>query len=248
MQERHRVFIGDVQGCADELDDLLKAIQYDSTSHELWFVGDLVNRGPASLRALRRVIELEANSVLGNHDLHLLRVANRTRALQTNDTFQDILEAPDRETLLAWLRNRPLIKEWEDLVLVHAGLHPMWKELKPIVNPLETAIRSGEINVKDPNLRFLVSARFCSPTGDLPCSDQTHNETTLKPWDHFYQGHRTVVCGHWAARGLVKKRKLRSIDTGCVWGKSLTAWFAENDHCVSVPARTTYQRIRPHTS
>ena len=135
-QARQRVFVGDLQGCADELEDLLEAFDYRPDEHELWFAGDLVNRGPASARALRRVIELGADSVLGNHDLHLLAAAAGQRKPDPRDTFHDILEAPDRDELLSWLRQRPLVREWDDICLVHAGLHPEWSDvqLKRVVN------------------------------------------------------------------------------------------------------------------
>jgi bis(5'-nucleosyl)-tetraphosphatase (symmetrical) len=122
--EVQRVFIGDLQGCADELEDLLGAFSYDVTRHELYFVGDLVNRGPASARALRRVIELGADAVLGNHDLHLLAVAAGERPGRDGDTLDDILAAADREQLLAWVRRRTLVRQWDDIILVHAGLLP----------------------------------------------------------------------------------------------------------------------------
>jgi bis(5'-nucleosyl)-tetraphosphatase (symmetrical) len=240
---RCRVFIGDLQGCADELEDLLDDFSYDPSRHQLWFVGDLVNRGPASARALRRVIELGAGCVLGNHDLHLLEVAAGHRSLRRRDTLQDVLDAPDRESMLAWLRARRLVESWDDLILVHAGLHPAWREPRSVAAPLEAAIARGEVPWGDPDLDFFVAARHCDANGDRPDDDIEPGEP-YAAWDRWYRGDRRVVCGHWAARGLVVNGRIRSIDTGCVWGGSLSAWIESDDRVASVPARRTYQRIQ----
>jgi len=239
---RSRVFVGDIQGCADELDELLEALAYDPERHALWAVGDLVNRGPASARALRRLIEVGAGSVLGNHDLRLLTTAASGRSPRPEDTFQDVLSAPDRETLLAWLRARPLVRLWDDVVLVHAGLHPKWSDPKQIAAPLEAAIARGELPAGDPDLSFLVSVRHCDANGKRPRDDLDPGEG-FAPWDHWYAGERTVVCGHWAARGFVRTERVCSLDSGCVWGGALTAWIYEEDRYVSVPARAAYQSL-----
>jgi bis(5'-nucleosyl)-tetraphosphatase (symmetrical) len=120
--------IGDVQGCHQELVELLDKIGFDARTDKLWFTGDLVNRGPDSLAALRLVKSLDPVVVLGNHDLHLLAVASGKSQLRKNDTLAPILAAPDREELLDWLRRRPLFYLNRDPVcaLVHAGLPPQW--------------------------------------------------------------------------------------------------------------------------
>lgn len=122
--------IGDIQGCYDELQRLLETLRFDTARDTLWFTGDLVNRGPRSVEVLRFVKSLgvRAVTVLGNHDLHLLAVAEHPRLLRRHDTFQDVLNAPDRESLLDWLRHQPLlhIDEAARRVLVHAGFVPQW--------------------------------------------------------------------------------------------------------------------------
>ncbi len=122
--------IGDVQGCDAELGDLLKQLKFSADRDQAWFVGDLVNRGPDSLQVLRRVRALGAAAtvVLGNHDLHLLAVAQGAAEQRRDDTLKSILEAPDRDTLLDWLMHRPLmhIDATLGLALVHAGLVPEW--------------------------------------------------------------------------------------------------------------------------
>ena len=152
-----RIAIGDVQGCHDELRELLRAARFSADRDELWFVGDLVNRGPDSLGVLRFVRALGENArvVLGNHDLHLLAVARGAggRRLRTDDTLDDVLAAPDRESLLDWLQSRPLAvhapggsgaraDRREDL-MVHAGVPPQWSvaDTLHIAAEVEDALR-----------------------------------------------------------------------------------------------------------
>ncbi len=123
--------IGDVQGCHERLLALLDRIDFDPSRDRLRFAGDLVNRGPQSLAVLRFVMELGddvAQTVLGNHDLHLLAAAHGLREPSRGDTLDEILAAPDRDALLDWLRRRPLLHQNPDNgnVLVHAGIPPQW--------------------------------------------------------------------------------------------------------------------------
>jgi bis(5'-nucleosyl)-tetraphosphatase (symmetrical) len=120
--------IGDVQGCHAELCHLLELIGFSASSDRLWFVGDLVNRGPDSLGVLREVkaLGVAAVAVLGNHDFHLLTVAAGHARVHKRDTIAPILAAPDREELLAWVRSWPLVVVEDGLLLVHAGLLPQW--------------------------------------------------------------------------------------------------------------------------
>lgn len=120
--------IGDVQGCYAELCALLEKIRFDEQRDRLWFVGDLVNRGPGSLETLRFVMRLgeRAVTVLGNHDLHLIALAFGHARNRYDDTLEAVLKAPDRNDLIAWLRGLPLMHVAEDHVMVHAGLLPQW--------------------------------------------------------------------------------------------------------------------------
>ena len=122
--------IGDVQGCYKQLQQLLEHIKFNPDKDKLWFAGDIVNRGPNSLKTLRFIRSLGDNAitVLGNHDLHLLAIANGRGKQGRKDTIKDILQAPDRNQLLDWLQHRPLMHYDEDLniCLVHAGIHPRW--------------------------------------------------------------------------------------------------------------------------
>ncbi|HYS58789.1 MAG TPA: symmetrical bis(5'-nucleosyl)-tetraphosphatase, partial [Burkholderiales bacterium] len=120
--------IGDVQGSFEELQALLGSFGFDRAKDSLWFVGDLVNRGPASLATLRFVRDLgeRAVSVLGNHDLHLLALAQGSVKAGEDDTLGDVLAAPDRDGLLDWLRHRPMAHVASNYALVHAGFLPQW--------------------------------------------------------------------------------------------------------------------------
>src|SRR5437764_4321465 len=120
--------IGDVQGCFDELLTLLAQCAWDPRRDHLWFVGDLVNRGPKSLEVLRFVRDLgdRAVTVLGNHDLHLVTQHEGFERPRKDDTFGDVLAAPERRELVDWLRTRPLMHAHERYAMVHAGLLPQW--------------------------------------------------------------------------------------------------------------------------
>ncbi len=141
--------IGDVQGCDDELAELLERLDFSAQRDRAWFVGDLVNRGPGSLGVLRRVraIGAAATVVLGNHDLHCLAVAlGRTRS-RSGDTLDELLSAPDRAALLDWLISRPMMHHDADqrLVLLHAGLAPQWDIATALAcaHELEHALQHG---------------------------------------------------------------------------------------------------------
>ena len=121
--------IGDVQGCCQALQRLLDKLKFDPVCDELWLTGDLVNRGPASAEVIRLIKNMpKTKAVLGNHDLHLLAVAHGGQPCKPTDTFDDALNAEDRESLLHWLRHRPLahFDESRGILLVHAGIHPSW--------------------------------------------------------------------------------------------------------------------------
>lgn len=122
--------IGDLHGCLDPLQRLLDKVHFAPGTDKVWFVGDLINRGPQSLETLRFVKALgdDAVSVLGNHDLHLLAVIHGLRRTGGKDTLDDILQAPDRNELTDWLRHLPLLHRSDELnvTMVHAGIHPKW--------------------------------------------------------------------------------------------------------------------------
>jgi bis(5'-nucleosyl)-tetraphosphatase (symmetrical) len=251
--------VGDVQGCADELDDLLDELHFDPASDRLWFVGDIVNRGPKSLEALRRVIALGKSAivVLGNHDLHLLALARGGALWHDADAaLQPILDAPDCDSLLDWLQARPLLHHDEALgiTLLHAGLPPQWdiataSDCARQVESELRGIRSGNFfermygNEPDlwrddldgwDRLRFAVNAltrlRICNADNGrmllkfkgAPDRIPPGGERWFRiPWRRS-RGER-IVFGHWSAQGYVAEHGVLGLDTGCVWGGTLTA-------------------------
>jgi bis(5'-nucleosyl)-tetraphosphatase (symmetrical) len=259
--------IGDVQGCFDALQRLVARIA-PGPGDKLWLVGDLVNRGPDSLAVLRwakaqgdRVV-----CVLGNHDLHLLGRALGVRWPGKRDTLDDVLRAPDREDLIEWLRQRPLLHREGNRILIHAGLHPAWTpdEAEARARSAENLLRGkrwhellgalGKDNVKIDaalatglqTMEWLTRARVCERVDSEVRSVSDFTGTPQEapkgcvPWFE-YPGRRcaevTVVCGHWAALGLRVVPGLVALDTGCVWGQRLTAVRLEDKAVISVGAR-----------
>lgn len=141
--------VGDVQGCYRTLRRLLSHIGFDPRADELWFVGDLVNRGPSSLEVLRFVRGLgdRAITVLGNHDLHLLAVREDRSRARRGDTLDAVLAAPDCDLLLDWLATRPLLHRNDDVgyVMSHAGVPAVWSidEASARAREVETVLQSG---------------------------------------------------------------------------------------------------------
>lgn len=274
-----RYAIGDIQGCAQELAELLARIGFSSERDELWFVGDLVNRGPRSLEALRAVRALGASAtiVLGNHDLHLLAVAFGARPSgRSGDTIDDVLAAPDRDVLLQWLLACPLahFDPMRGDLLIHAGLVPEWtvSQALALAREVETALRrdppaffaqmygdrpdrwSDELEGPE-RLRFIVNVltrmRVCSADGRIDLKMKgppAKARPGYRPWfEHEHRASREarIVFGHWSAMGYVNARGVLALDTGCVWGGSLTAQRLDADEPpVSVPC-SGYRAIAP---
>lgn len=140
--------LGDIQGCQPQMQELLEMIERESPYAKLLFAGDLVNRGPNSLDALRQVKNLEekAVTVLGNHDLHLLAVAAGIGQIKPGDSIQPILDAPDRDELIDWLRHRPMAYTDDDYLLVHAGVLPQWdlNKTMELAHEVEMVLRGSD--------------------------------------------------------------------------------------------------------
>ncbi|MFG6465698.1 symmetrical bis(5'-nucleosyl)-tetraphosphatase [Roseateles sp. BYS87W] len=185
--------IGDIQGCCGALERLLQALDFSPSRDRLWLLGDLVNRGPESLRTLRRLIDLgdAATSLLGNHDLHLLAAAHGVRRPHAGDTLDDILQAPDCAALMDWLRHQHLATFDNGWLMVHAGVPPQWslddtltcaQEVEAVLRGPDLADFLHAMYGNEParwdagltgtdRLRFTVNAltrlRFCTPDGTL---------------------------------------------------------------------------------
>jgi bis(5'-nucleosyl)-tetraphosphatase (symmetrical) len=247
--------IGDLQGCYRQFEQLLDLISFDRGQDRLWLVGDIVNRGSDSLEILRFVKGLTGavTVVLGNHDLHLLMVAEGCASLSPNDTIQDILSAPDREELLDWLRQQKLLHVDGNYAMVHAGLLPSWSiaQASELAKAAEAAIQGEEFHEfclhmygDHPDhwdealsgytrLRVIINAmtrmRICTPDGKMYFKFKGVVEDIpdgYLPW--FETPHRasreaTIIFGHWSALGLRLRNNLIALDTGCLWGGTLTA-------------------------
>ncbi|MFZ5654022.1 MAG: symmetrical bis(5'-nucleosyl)-tetraphosphatase [Pseudomonadota bacterium] len=244
--------VGDIQGCLDPLRRLLDSLAFDPAHDRLWAVGDLVNRGPASLETLRwlRGLGSAFETVLGNHDLHLLAVANGVRPAHPRDTLEPVLRAPDRDELLAWLAQRPFLLHAQGVVVVHAGIPPQWSlaTAAALAAEVEVVLRTnpGELLAGlygdqpdwDPGLRgpprwraivnALTRMRFCTETGALDLRTKTGPDQPppgMLPW-YAHPGRLTrgldIAFGHWAALdGADCGPGLFPLDTGCVWGRRL---------------------------
>ena len=141
--------VGDLQGCCNALERLLAKIDFSPSRDHVYLLGDLVNRGPASLATLRRLIGLgsAATCLLGNHDLHLLGIAHGVRKLHRGDTVADILQAPDRPALLDWLRHQRMACLAQDWLMVHAGVVPQWSTAQTLAlaGEVEAVLRGPDL-------------------------------------------------------------------------------------------------------
>ena len=260
--------IGDVQGCFDELQALLARVGFNRDHDRLWFVGDLVNRGPKSLEVLRFVRELgdRAVAVLGNHDLHLVTQYEGFEKKREDDTFADVLGAPDARDLVEWLRSRPIMHVEGGWAMVHAGLLPQWSIQKSLslAKEVEAILRApgyrdflANMYGSKPErwddalsgwdrLRVIVNAmtrmRFCTLEGEMEFhSTGAEPPAGYLPWYQARREDESIVFGHWSTLGLKLVNRVAGIDTGCVWGGPLTALRLEDRWLVQVPS-PGYQR------
>jgi bis(5'-nucleosyl)-tetraphosphatase (symmetrical) len=261
--------IGDIQGCHAEFCQLLALIGYSPANDRLWLVGDLVNRGPDSLAVLREVKALGDSvvTVLGNHDFHLLTVAAGHAKPHRRDTIAPILEAPDRDDLLSWLRHRPLVALDGDWLLVHAGLLPAWtpetalalsREVESMLASERADAFLRELYGDEPRawrddladfdrLRVIVNAcsrlRYCTADGVMEFKEKRGPASTpegFRPWfeheDRASSG-KTIICGHWSTLELKLTPNLMMLDSGCLWGGTLTAVRLSDRRVYQVPSR-----------
>lgn len=255
--------IGDIQGCLPQLVQLLEQINYQAEEDRLWFAGDLINRGPASLETLRFIKSLgdSAKVVLGNHDLHLLAVAHGHGDLKRKDTLAEVLMASDRDELMNWLRNQPLCHYDPQLntIMTHAGIPPCWDLDKTLSLAAEVEEKLKSDTVDDffaamygntprkwsddltgmDRLRaitnYLTRMRFCDENSKLDLKSKEGINTAVKgyaPWFNYptqLPENCHIVFGHWAAiEGITHQDNIHALDTGCVWGGSLTTLRLED--------------------
>ncbi|WHR50968.1 bis(5'-nucleosyl)-tetraphosphatase (symmetrical) ApaH [Vibrio furnissii] len=247
--------VGDIQGCFDELQLLLKQVAFNPEHDTLWVAGDLVARGPKSLETLRFIRDLgpAAKVVLGNHDLHLLAVSRGIHPVKKKDKTLPILEADDGPALLDWIRQQPLLQEHEEFVLAHAGISPQWdlQTARKAAKEIETLLQGPHwgwliehMYSNQPDMwhdalsgleryRYIINSytrmRFCFPDGrlDMACKLPPSEVTdgSLLPWfalPNRVKLEKTVLFGHWAALEGYRGHDVIGLDTGCVWGATLT--------------------------
>jgi len=257
--------VGDVQGCYDELQELLGRMGFDAARDTLWFVGDLVNRGPKSLEVLRFVRSLgeRAVTVLGNHDFHLIAQFEGLERARKGDTLEGVLAAPDAKVLVDWLRRRPMMHASADYALLHAGLLPQWSVARALelAHEVEAALAApsyrefiGRLYGSQPDrwsdslagwdrLRVIVNAmtrlRFCTREGRMEFRATGRQAPHgYEAWFDLRAGDaHTLLCGHWSTLGLKLAPRLAALDTGCVWGGSLSALRLEDRALYQVPCR-----------
>ena len=261
--------IGDIQGCFADFQRLLERIVFDPASDRLWLTGDLVNRGPQSLEVLRWAFlhRDTTTTVLGNHDLHLLGLAAGVRDPKSKDTVGDVLEAPDRDELLDWLRSRPLFVVEGRYAMVHAGLLPSWsieraaelaRELEAeLQGPRHKKVLAAIYNGRGPEWsdqlrppeRWCALANVFTRLRTCTLSGQARYDFSGSLWQlpsghvpwFLFPGRRsethTMLCGHWAALGLHLEPGVIALDSGCVWGGALTALRLEDLEVFQEPCK-----------
>ena len=247
--------IGDIQGCEQALERLLEKMDFSPGRDALYVLGDLVNRGPDSVGVVRRLVALgpSVHCVLGNHDLHALAVAAGARRSARMDTLQALLEAPDREVLLHWLRHQHMALQAHGFLMVHAGVLPQWSAAQTLALAAEVEcvlqgpdwrdflqqMYGNEPAVWDERLdgidrlRVIVNAltrlRFCSAEGvmEFDTKDSAMSAPAgCMPWFDVpgrQTRHDVVAFGHWSTLGWLGRRDVWALDSGCVWGGCLSA-------------------------
>jgi bis(5'-nucleosyl)-tetraphosphatase (symmetrical) len=255
--------IGDIHGCFETLERLLDRIQFDRHRDRVIQVGDLVNKGPMSLEVLRWAMGLgdRFQMVLGNHEIHLLARAAGFRR-RKEDTLDGVLDAPDRDVLVSWLQDQPLVLKAEKTIIVHAGFMPSWSldQGEALAGQCERALQDGKIgelyerrkivwseglenldriaaalSVMTRIRTILPNGRplfgYWGPVEEVP--------DAAKPW---FEGSSipapgsTVVFGHWATLGIFHTPGVICLDSGCVYGGSLSAFRIEDGKIEQVPA------------
>ncbi|MDF7676436.1 symmetrical bis(5'-nucleosyl)-tetraphosphatase [Neisseriaceae bacterium ESL0693] len=257
--------VGDLQGCLTEFKKLLAKLSFNPGTDTLWLTGDLVNRGPYSLETLRFVRQHDTcmQTVLGNHDLHLLALNYGHGKLKRGDTINDILNAPDKKLLLDWLRSQPLLLRQSDFIMVHAGLWPQWtaSQAESLAQEVSRALIScpeqyfAQMYGNKPRcwdntltgfdrLRFITNVftrmRALTSSGKL---DFDYKATLadmpagLTAWFNAPDRRNldvTILFGHWSALGFHRQHHTVCLDTGALWGGTLTALNLQTQHITQV--------------
>lgn len=253
--------IGDIQGCDAALQRLLEKLAFSPSRDQLFVLGDLVNRGPDSAGTLRRLMGLggAVRCVLGNHDLHLLAIAAGASKTKRLDTVSDLLNAPDREAMLDWLRHQHLAMQAHGVLMVHAGVLPSWTatqtlslaaEVEQVLRGPDASDFFHQMYGNQPSawhedlrgmdrIRVIVNAltrlRFCSAEGVMEFETKEGADQApagFMPWFDVpgrLTAQDTVAFGHWSTLGWLNRPDVWALDSGCVWGGCLSALRLAND-------------------
>lgn len=253
--------VGDIQGCYNEFVELLEAVHFDASNDTLWLVGDMINRGPNNIATLDLIMSLpNIVAVLGNHDLHFLAIALGKQRQMHSDTISDLLSSPRLTDYIEFLRHLPIIHydQSRDIVMTHAGLPPQLdvSTCCRLAEEVAITLRSdnypayfSDMYGNQPDtwseshsgmnrLRYITNCltriRFCNAAGKLELTHKTNVAPPgFAPWFTFPRPDRAhIVFGHWAAlEGKADCKFATPLDTGCVWGRELTALRLE-DHAL----------------
>ncbi len=258
--------IGDIQGCYNAFSALLARLKFDAKRDKLWLVGDLINRGNGSLQVLRWCYQYQncIKTVLGNHDLHALAVAHQFKKSHKSDTLQALLDAPDSDALLKWLRHQPLMIHENNYVMVHAGLLPQWTIAQALsyAREVECALQAdsyqdyfANMYGNSPNswsddltgfdrLRVITNAmtrmRICTHHGEMEFAFKGELQDVPAGYTPWFDAPARqsqaaqIICGHWSALGLRQRNNIYALDTGCLWGGQLTAMCLETQAITQV--------------
>ena len=250
--------VGDIQGCFDSFQELLAKIKFDPKVDELWVAGDLVNRGDKSLETLNYLYSIKESIkvVLGNHDIAL--IAAYAGVKKSNETIQPILDAPNADELIEWLRHQPFL-HWDfklGYCMAHAGISPQfdlgmairyasriekklqgrnykaWLKHMFKVSSNKFSPKASSMDIDKYILSAFTAMRFCEDDGRLDFkqkgapSEYKIFKKGLKPWFACPTRRSTtlkIVFGHWSTLGYYQDSNVLALDTGCLWGKALTA-------------------------
>ncbi len=214
---RREIIIGDIHGCDLELEELLLKVSFDRTKDQLYFTGDLINRGPNSLRVLEIMEENYAKGVKGNHEMNFLECLKFPELLKEKKGMKEIKEQLGDKLNFwkSWLENLPYYLETENFILVHAGLPP-------------------ESHFKETPDHVLCTIRTWDGVG------HNLNDFSNPPWHDHYHNKKLVIYGHWASQGLLQKENSLCLDSGCVYGGHLSAFVLPEKKITQVKAHKIY--------
>jgi bis(5'-nucleosyl)-tetraphosphatase (symmetrical) len=269
--------IGDIQGCYHAFMALLSRLQFNLKQDKLWLVGDLINRGSGSLEVLRWCYQNQQNIrlVLGNHDLHALAVVRQLKPAHKSDSLQAIMDAPDVDELVAWLRHQPLIVADDGYVMVHAGLLPQWTvgQALTYAGEVECALQSNSYQYflakmyeNHPNYWYddiagierlivitnaMTRMRICTEQGEMEFNFKGTMQDIPAGYMPWFKAparkskESEIICGHWSALGLYQGDNIYALDTGCLWGGQLTAMCLQTRQITQVNHDVRDLVIRP---